>query len=193
LDPQPLDWPRFYDFIRYAFGHEPHPRRSLTWDRGREMGEHVRFTLDTGVQVCFCDPRRRVEFGDHALRGDRPVHWPIRSASATIAPTQSLADAPSQGIREAAMLSRAQEARVLQVLGDCPSGTVRTYCLEHLLAAIKIPSAHAFDLVTFIQALRAKGECEARYGGFCDAEGHDTDDLLVWRPDPPVAQGALKA
>jgi transposase, IS30 family len=29
----------------------------LTWDRGKEMGEHVRFTLDTGVQVYFCDPR----------------------------------------------------------------------------------------------------------------------------------------
>ena len=34
-----------------------HLRRSLTWDRGKEMGEHVRFTIDTGVQVYFCDPR----------------------------------------------------------------------------------------------------------------------------------------
>jgi IS30 family transposase len=33
-----------------------HLRRTLTWDRGREMAEHVEFTIESGVQVYFCDP-----------------------------------------------------------------------------------------------------------------------------------------
>ena len=32
-------------------------RRSLTWDHGREMAEHLQFSVDSGVQVSFCDPR----------------------------------------------------------------------------------------------------------------------------------------
>lgn len=34
-----------------------HLRRSLTWDRGREMSHHARLTADTGCPVYFCDPR----------------------------------------------------------------------------------------------------------------------------------------
>ena len=32
-------------------------RRSLTWDQGKEMAEHVRFSVESGVAVYFCDPR----------------------------------------------------------------------------------------------------------------------------------------
>jgi IS30 family transposase len=32
-------------------------RRSITWDQGPEMSEHVRFSVDTGVEVYFCDPK----------------------------------------------------------------------------------------------------------------------------------------
>ncbi|MGH8678873.1 MAG: IS30 family transposase [Burkholderiales bacterium] len=32
-------------------------RRSLTWDRGKEMADHKNFTVATNVRVYFCDPR----------------------------------------------------------------------------------------------------------------------------------------
>jgi IS30 family transposase len=31
--------------------------RSITWDQGKEMSQHQQFTIDTGVDVYFCDPR----------------------------------------------------------------------------------------------------------------------------------------
>jgi IS30 family transposase len=31
--------------------------RSLTWDLGHEMAQHQRLTIQTGVQVYFCDPK----------------------------------------------------------------------------------------------------------------------------------------
>jgi IS30 family transposase len=31
-------------------------RRTLTWDQGKEMAEHVRFRTDTKMDVFFCDP-----------------------------------------------------------------------------------------------------------------------------------------
>jgi IS30 family transposase len=31
-------------------------RRSLTWDRGKEMSKHASFSVDTDVKVYFCDP-----------------------------------------------------------------------------------------------------------------------------------------
>ena len=31
-------------------------RRSLTWDRGKELSDHARFTVESGVKVFFADP-----------------------------------------------------------------------------------------------------------------------------------------
>lgn len=30
--------------------------RSLTWDRGKELSDHARFTVESGVKVSFADP-----------------------------------------------------------------------------------------------------------------------------------------
>ncbi|CAI8695577.1 transposase [Burkholderia sp. IT-111MI5] len=43
--------------IRHA-GKLPHELyKSLTWDRGKEMADHTRFTVATDIKVYFCDPQ----------------------------------------------------------------------------------------------------------------------------------------
>jgi IS30 family transposase len=32
-------------------------KKSLTWDRGKELMDHRRFSLATDIDVYFCDPR----------------------------------------------------------------------------------------------------------------------------------------
>ena len=43
--------------IRHAHKLPHELYKSLTWDRGKEMADHARFTLATDIKVYFCDPR----------------------------------------------------------------------------------------------------------------------------------------
>ncbi len=43
----------------------PSMRRSLTWDRGREMAEHQQLAARLGLDVYFCDPRNPWQRGSN--------------------------------------------------------------------------------------------------------------------------------
>ncbi len=43
--------------IKHAYKLPRELYKSLTWDRGKEMAYHQRFSLDTDIKVYFCDPR----------------------------------------------------------------------------------------------------------------------------------------
>ena len=48
---------RRFALIKHAHKLPDELYRSLTWDRGKEMADHRRFTLATDIKVYFCDPR----------------------------------------------------------------------------------------------------------------------------------------
>jgi IS30 family transposase len=39
--------------------------KSLTWDRGKEMTDHKRFSLDTDIKIYFCDPQSSWQRGSN--------------------------------------------------------------------------------------------------------------------------------
>ena len=39
--------------------------KSLTWDRGKEMADHKRFSVDTDIKVYFCDPQQPWQRGSN--------------------------------------------------------------------------------------------------------------------------------
>ena len=43
--------------IKQAYKLPREPYKLLTWDRGKEMTDHKRFTLATDIKVYFCDPQ----------------------------------------------------------------------------------------------------------------------------------------
>ncbi len=119
-----------------------------------------------------------------------PEGAPIRPAG-SCPPVWLLVPPLPFGYDSAAMLSRAQEARVRATLWSSPAGTSQTYCLEHLATAAKIPSGHMSDLAVFVRTLHERGDSQRRFGGFCDADQHVTRQTLVWGPPARLISKSL--
>ena len=45
--------------------------KSLTWDRGKEMADHQRFSLATDIKVYFCDPQHPWQRGSNENTNQR--------------------------------------------------------------------------------------------------------------------------
>ena len=98
-------------------------RRSLTWDQGREMKDHLNFTVASGVQVYFCDPRSPWQRGSNEnTNGLLRQYFPKRSDLGAVSQAELDRVAAELNGRPRQTLGWISPAeRLAEVLGETPT------------------------------------------------------------------------
>jgi len=105
----------------------PEPlRRSLTWDQGVEMAQHVQLRLDTGLPVFFCDPRSPWQRGTNEnTNGLLRQYFPKGT------------DLSTHGVDDLAAIAAALNGRPRKTLGwRTPAEALNDYLSSHPEAGV---------------------------------------------------------
>lgn len=123
-------------------------RRSLTWDRGKELSAHARFTVETGVPVFFADPHSPWQRGTNGLlrqyfpKGTDLSRWSAEEINAVAhalnsRPRKTLALLPVvPGVLQYPNAYRAGEPDFLVAATGQLWTNARRAAMNHVLAAI---------------------------------------------------------